>query len=424
MSESGSEAVAKPINLSRLHENFAATKQSGKRAENIKVLTLEIIFKLTERCNIACDYCYYFDERNLDHADKPPVVREQTIAQLCDFILEAKRSNGLGIVKLDLHGGEPLLMKKKRFDAMCRQLSERLAEEVDLTLSLQTNGMLIDDEWIDLFIQYNVFVGVSLDGGPEVNDRHRIDHQGRGTYKQTVAGLRKLQARMPDKIGLISVLGSEDNALDSFRHLVDELGITQIHYSVEDREHGRADAAYRAGIARNMRVIYREWARRNDPALGIRFVSRAVGGLLGGKELFKRRAEQRPGYMAITVRSDGTLGPDDDLRNVMPDAFKLGMNIKTHRLQDYADHPRIAEYLRVTSKPSTQCADCCWLHVCESGFFLSGHMQRFDEARQFDNRSVHCAGIQELLTEICKDALDRGHSFEKIREVLHEPLAA
>ena len=37
MSESGSEAVAKPINLSRLHENFAATKQSGKRAENIKV---------------------------------------------------------------------------------------------------------------------------------------------------------------------------------------------------------------------------------------------------------------------------------------------------------------------------------------------------------------------------------------------------
>ena len=45
-------------------------------------------------------------------------------------------------------------------------------------------GNLADvyDEYIDLFLKYNVHVGFSLDGTREINDSQRIDYLGNGTY--------------------------------------------------------------------------------------------------------------------------------------------------------------------------------------------------------------------------------------------------
>jgi uncharacterized protein len=53
---------------------------------------------------------------------------------------------------------------------------------------------------VDLdFAKYDVGIGISLDGPKEYHDKFRVDHQGRGTYDSTIAGLRKLQAAIADK---------------------------------------------------------------------------------------------------------------------------------------------------------------------------------------------------------------------------------
>jgi uncharacterized protein len=64
-----------------------------------------------------------------------------------------------------------------------------------LRFSVQTNGMMIRDDWCDLFEELDVRVGVSLDGPPEIHDAHRLTRQGRGTYERAMQGVDVLRRR-------------------------------------------------------------------------------------------------------------------------------------------------------------------------------------------------------------------------------------
>ena len=82
------------------------------------------------------------------------------------------------------------MLKKQRFDEMCTLFEDHLEGVVNLKFLIQTNAMLIDQEWVDIFVKHDIGVGVSLDGPMNINDENRIDHQGRGTYEITIAGWR------------------------------------------------------------------------------------------------------------------------------------------------------------------------------------------------------------------------------------------
>src|SRR5262249_30149363 len=60
---------------------------------------------------------------------------------------------------------------------------------------IQTNGTLIDDDWIDFFARHSVTVGVSLDGPRDLHDAHRKYRNGAGSHDRVIAGIAKLQAR-------------------------------------------------------------------------------------------------------------------------------------------------------------------------------------------------------------------------------------
>lgn len=184
------------VNLSGLRSRLRAG--DGPQHQAVVPRRLEVILKVAERCNIACTYCYFFDPRNTDFESRPPLISVETIDHVAAYLLNAARRHQLKVIQIDLHGGEPLLMKRDRFDDMCRRLTRTLQPVVDLRISLQTNGMLLDDLWTDLLVKHGVFVGVSLDGPPEVHDLRRIDHDGRGTYVRVVEGLKRFQARRPD----------------------------------------------------------------------------------------------------------------------------------------------------------------------------------------------------------------------------------
>jgi len=96
---------------------------------------------------------------------------------------------------------------------------------VALTLSLQTNAMLVDPEWIDIFERNRVRVGVSLDGPAEYNDKAGR-FPGQRHHDATVRGLRLLQdsARRGPQQGWGAVRHrSAYPARTIYRYFVDEL---------------------------------------------------------------------------------------------------------------------------------------------------------------------------------------------------------
>lgn len=91
------------------------------------------------------------------------------------------------------HAGEPCVLPaswyRKAAETISNGSGRRIAHQ-----SFQTNATLIDDEWVELLQEPGIAVGVSLDGPPEIHDRHRKARSGRGTYALTMRGIAKLRA--------------------------------------------------------------------------------------------------------------------------------------------------------------------------------------------------------------------------------------
>jgi uncharacterized protein len=88
-----------------------------------------------------------------------------------------------GFLTFAFQGGEPTLtgldFYKKAVDF------EKKYNDKGLTIenTIQTNGLLIDDEWAEFLHENNFLVGLSLDGPKKLNDGARVDVSGNGTFE-------------------------------------------------------------------------------------------------------------------------------------------------------------------------------------------------------------------------------------------------
>ncbi|MGQ9802194.1 MAG: radical SAM protein [Candidatus Saccharicenans sp.] len=135
---------------------------------------------LTESCNLSCRYC------RVDHNGSDPMMMSvETCKKIIKRVLEEVPGKKCII---GFHGGEPLLnieavMEGSRY---AREIAASVGKE--LTLSLQTNGVLLP-RYSQLLKDLQVEVGVSIDGPEELHNRHRIFRSGRGSFQEVMAGI-------------------------------------------------------------------------------------------------------------------------------------------------------------------------------------------------------------------------------------------
>jgi len=104
-------------------------------------------------CNLACKYCYEGRYRK-KHQPKMNYNLQAILKRMEEF----KNS------EIALHGGEILCLPKKDVEKL-------LAKSYELTgkSAIQTNAVLIDDQWIEIFKKYKTHVGISWDGPGELS---------------------------------------------------------------------------------------------------------------------------------------------------------------------------------------------------------------------------------------------------------------
>jgi uncharacterized protein len=111
---------------------------------------MALSIKGTIDCNLNCKYCYEHELRKTQNRTTWDISK---IKQILKKLYEEKKEAPT------LHGGEPLVMGKKDVEELLK-FGYNLAGRV----GMQTNGLLIDDDYIDMFKKYNVHVGISIDG--------------------------------------------------------------------------------------------------------------------------------------------------------------------------------------------------------------------------------------------------------------------
>ncbi|HYK05825.1 MAG TPA: radical SAM protein [Thermoanaerobaculia bacterium] len=121
------------------------------------------------QCNLGCHYCYQNPQRQAGNTGARYDL---------EAIKAAVESEGGPFA---LFGGEPLLVPLEDLETLWAWGLDRFGSN-----SIQTNGVLITSEHVELFRRYRVHVGISVDGPGELNDL-----RWQGTLERTREGTRR-----------------------------------------------------------------------------------------------------------------------------------------------------------------------------------------------------------------------------------------
>ena len=183
----------------------------------------EFVLKIHSRCDLACDYCYMYTMADQSWHGRPMVMSRATIEAAAARIAEHARTHDLPLVELNLHGGEPLLAGPEFIGTAVSVLRRALPPRVQAKINIQTNGVRLDERFLDLLRRLRVRVGVSLDGGAVAHDRHRTFANGAGSHQRVTAAVRRLAspAYREAFAGLLCVVDTANDPVATYDALAD-----------------------------------------------------------------------------------------------------------------------------------------------------------------------------------------------------------
>jgi len=94
-------------------------------------------------------------------------------------------------------GGEPLLLRDLITETVAYARSKERQDSCRYFFKITTNGLLLDDDFIDFARREGFFIALSLDGSKEAHNKHRKDAGGKGSYDQVIDAARRLLAVKP-----------------------------------------------------------------------------------------------------------------------------------------------------------------------------------------------------------------------------------
>ncbi|WP_448511615.1 cyclophane-forming radical SAM/SPASM peptide maturase XyeB [Photorhabdus laumondii] len=373
-----------------------------------KIKHLEIIVKVSERCNINCTYCYVFNMGNDLAINSKPVISLKTVSNLKRFLERSLTEYNIESIQVDLHGGEPLMLNRERFSRMCEELMSGDYKGAKFSIACQTNATLIDDEWIDIFSKYNISVSVSIDGPKHINDKNRIDNKGKGTYDATVSGLFKLQSawmdgKLPSAPGVLCVANPNSNGAEVYRHFVDVLNCKSFDFLIPDESHDNCKNPY--GISDFFCSAVDEFFSDADKKIIVRYFYATIQGMLNpGIFHVAGMGKMNNDIVAFTMGSEGNIHVDDILRSSNDDIFTAIGNVNELSLSNVISSWQMQKYFEIGNNLPEKCNECVWKNICGGG----NHIQRYSKKDGFNRRTVFCPSVKKILSRIASHLISPG----------------
>ena len=304
--------------------------------------------------------------------------------------------SGQEAVSLAFHGGEPTLVGPTRFAWMCASARERLGDVAEVSLSMQTNGTRLNEAWVALLREFDVGVGVSLDGPEDINDVHRVDHKGHGSHADTIRGISLLnEAGVPFSILAVVQLGAEP--LRIHRHYLD-LGCRSISYLLPSYTHDTIGTVRKrfgpTPCADFLIPIFDDWWFNSSIEVSIREFWNLARVIMGGAS--KLDAIGNPPLRFVCVESDGAIYGLDKLRSCEDGMAAMPLSVHDANFCEIADVAPFHAAVMAGLPLPTGCRACPERATCAGGHLPN----RYSRSRGFDNPSVWCADLLALLAHV------------------------
>jgi len=243
------------------------------------------------RCNCACDYCFFLKKERLYPGSEfrmPDEVMESFVRQM----IEAHA--GLPEVEIAWQGGEPTLMGIDFFRRAVEAETRYARAGQRVSNSLQTNGLLIDEEWCRFLRENGFLVGLSLDGPRELHDAYRRDKAGASVFDRVVRAAR-LMRELGVEFNILATVNAANSPhpLEVYRFFRDELGARYLQLiPIVERENETGDqegtqlterSVEPAAYGRFLIAIFDEWVRRDVGSMFVTFFDSVLAAYVYGE---------------------------------------------------------------------------------------------------------------------------------------------
>jgi uncharacterized protein len=360
-------------------------------------------------CNLDCSYCFYLD-RGADPYKALPARRmtAETLERLVDSYLFYSYPNSV----FAFQGGEPTLAGLPFFEKLVELQQQHGRNGQSVSNSLQTNGILLDKSWCDLFRSYNWLVGVSLDGPEEVHDRYRFNKEGHGTWKRVMQSVELLQ-KSKVEFNILCVLSQAnvDRPAELYRFFR-KLGIANLQFiplaefapdgnplpfTITAEQYGRFLCE----------VFELWWPERRKVRL--RFFDNTAEAVAGQKPGTCTMHETCDSY--VVVEYNGDVYPCDFF---VEKDWKLG-NVTLDSWAEIARRTRRYSFASKKTLAHPECQKCDYQSICHGGCpkFRHGPHARFDDLDYFCQayKMIFARSVEPLRAEVRK-LIEAGGSLQ------------
>jgi uncharacterized protein len=366
-------------------------------------LVNEAILKVHSRCNLDCDYCYVYNLGDDSWREQPKLMSDETVDAFGERLAEYLHETNPLSFQVTFHGGEPLLASPDFFARTVSNLRQTVGTKTALQFAMQTNGTLLTDEYLKVFRKHRVYLGVSLDGPPSAN-MHRLNHAGKQTHDETVAGIQRMTEDERYRRlfqGILSVVDIENDPVETYAYLKDlnppAIDFLLPHGNWQDLPKGLDTLEGRMSrpYAQWLGAVFNEWFPGDTMAVRVRTFDSMIH-LLGNGRSNVESLGGESGASLVVVETDGSYELVDTLKSTPGRVSKIGKNVYKHSIHETSAYMAKRSKQLGTTVLTQECETCPVKKQCGGGY--APH--RYSKEKGFDNRSVFCFDLADMISSV------------------------
>lgn len=342
-------------------------------------------------CNLDCSYCYYLKKRDLYPNAQSFRMPDDLLESYIIQHIEACPKN---LIYFSWHGGEPAVVGLDYFRRIVELQRKHRPAGREILNGIQTNGVLLDEDWCRFLGAENFHVGISIDGPKELHDCYRTSNAGTATHKQVVQSFRLLK-RFGVECDVLCVVHRQNvERPAAVYRFFKELGVQFLQFLPLINRHGErgvtAESAPAEAYGHFLCAVFDEWVRNDIGRITIQNFEEAARPFLGADHalcIFRQTCGD-----VVVVEHNGDVYCCDHF--VEPDHC-IG-NIRETPLCELLESAPLREFGRQKTDGLPQyCRECDVLSSCNGGCLKDRFIQTPDGE---DGLNYLCAGLKRFFT--------------------------